>query len=197
MQFDDPLELFEVWFAQAKLNEPNDPNAMFVATVDESGQPNVRVVLMKDYDASGFVFYTNFESAKGREILAAGKAALCFEWKSLGKQVTLRGPVAPVSDDEADAYYQSRARQSRLGAWASKQSRPLTSKAHLLKEVARYALKFGVGTIPRPPFWSGFRLTPHHIEFRREESEQDPGTHLRYRLNNNQKWLVESSEKPS
>ena len=136
--------------------------------------PNVRVVLMKEFDQTGFVFYTNTQSAKGGELAKTPKAALCFEWKSLDRRVLVRGPVNTVDDTEADAYFQSRARQSRLGAWASKQSQPLKSKAHLLKEVARYALKFGAGPIPRPLYWTGFRLRPVQFEFlqdREEDSE--------------------------
>jgi len=187
MEMEDPLALFEVWLSKAKLKELNDPNAMFVATVDEFGCPNIRVVLMKDYDQTGFVFYTNTESAKGKELLASGKAAFCFEWKSLQKRVVLRGNVERVSEQDADAYYQSRARQSRLGAWASKQSRPLTSKAYLLKEVAKYALKYGVGSIPRPDYWTGFRLSPEQIEFH-DETDPAATSLLRYSRMRNQQW---------
>ena len=165
MEFKDPLELFEIWMAEATLDEPNDPNAMYVATVDETGLPNIRVVLLKDFDQSGFVFYTNTESAKGQELLHSSNAAFCFDWKSLQKRVVLRGQVDLVSEAEADTYFQSRPRQSRLGAWASRQSRPLASKAHLLAEVAKYGFRFGFGTIPRPPHWSGFRIVPQSIEF--------------------------------
>jgi pyridoxamine 5'-phosphate oxidase len=161
---DDPLRLFTAWLSDATASEPNDPNAMALATVDADGMPNVRMVLLKGLD-SGFVFYTNFESAKGRELLASGKAALCFHWKSLRRQVRVRGPVAVVDDAEADAYYASRPRGSRIGAWASKQSRPLEGRFALEAEVARTTARFGIGEIPRPPHWSGFRLMPLSIEF--------------------------------
>jgi pyridoxamine 5'-phosphate oxidase len=161
----EPFALFSEWFADAQKSEPNDPNAVAVATVDPDGLPNVRMVLMKDYDSRGFVFYTNYESAKGRELLSAGKAAMCFHWKSLRRQVRIRGAVESVTDAEADEYYASRARGSRIGAWASKQSRPLESRFALEKAVAEYTLKFGVGAIPRPAYWSGFRLLPTQIEF--------------------------------
>jgi pyridoxamine 5'-phosphate oxidase len=160
----EPFRLFEAWLADAGRSEPNDPNAVALATVDADGLPNVRMVLLKGVD-SGFVFYTNFESAKGRELLASGKAALCFHWKSLRRQVRVRGPVAVVDDAEADAYYATRARGSRIGAWASKQSRPLEGRFALEAEVARYTARFGIGEIPRPAHWSGFRLTPVSIEF--------------------------------
>ncbi len=160
-----PFELFSEWFEDAKRSEPNDPNALSLATVDENGLPNVRMVLLKDFDEDGFVFYTNFESAKGTELLGSGKAAMCFHWKSLRRQVRLRGPVEQVSSEEADSYYSSRPRGSRIGAWASKQSRPLESRFALEKEVASFTAKFGVGDIPRPEHWSGMRLRPTSIEF--------------------------------
>ena len=189
MEMEDPLELFEVWFAKARLKELNDPNAMYVASVDEDGLPNIRVVLMKDYDHNGFVFYTNTQSAKGTELLTSPRAAFCFNWKSLNKSVVVRGNVGLVADGEADAYFQSRARQSRLGAWASKQSRPLKSKAHLLKEVAGYALKFGVGQIPRPDHWTGFRLNPLQIDFRDETTA--PAKLIRYDKTHTGLWQIE------
>lgn len=165
---DDPFSLFADWFADAKRKEPNDPNAMALATADETGLPDVRMVLLKDFDADGFVFYTNLESAKGLQIGANPQAALCFHWKSLRRQIRLRGAVEPVTPDEADAYFASRARDSRIGAWASKQSRPLESRFALEKAVAKEAARFGLGTVPRPPHWSGFRLKPHHFEFWRD-----------------------------
>ncbi len=161
---DDPLRLFDAWLSDAAASEANDPNAMALATVDPDGLPNVRMVLLKGLD-TGFVFYTNFESAKGREILASHKAALCFHWKSLRRQVRVRGPVSVVDDAEADAYYASRPRGSRIGAWASKQSRPLEGRFALEAEVARATARYGIGEIPRPAHWSGFRLTPVSIEF--------------------------------
>ena len=164
----EPFSLFAKWLADAGKSEPNDPNAVALATVDASGLPNVRMVLLKGFDERGFVFYTNFESQKGQEILGAGKAAMCFHWKSLRRQVRLRGPVEVVSDAEADEYYASRPRGSRIGAWASKQSRPLEGRFALEKAVASYTLKFGIGEIPRPPYWRGFRITPTYIEFWRD-----------------------------
>lgn len=161
----EPFRLFGEWLRDAEGKEPNDPNAMAVATVDETGMPNVRMVLLKGFDQQGFVFYTNFESRKGREILASRKAALLFHWKSLRRQVRVRGTVEIVSDAEANDYYASRPRGSRIGAWASQQSRPLESRFALEKAVAEYGLKFGLGDIPRPPHWSGFRIVPTGFEF--------------------------------
>ena len=162
---DEPFALFADWLADAEKSEPNDPNAAALATVDADGLPDVRMVLLKGHDARGFVFYTNYESAKGTELLANPKAAMCFHWKSLRRQIRLRGPVEEVTSDEADAYYASRPRGSRIGAWASKQSRPLESKLALEKAVAEYTLKYPIGDIPRPPYWSGFRVSPIQIEF--------------------------------
>ncbi|WP_417670681.1 pyridoxamine 5'-phosphate oxidase [Roseibium sp.] len=160
-----PFELFREWLADATESELNDPNALALSTVDPDGLPNVRMVLLKDFDERGFVFYTNFESAKGRELLSAGKAAMCFHWKSLRRQVRIRGNVVQVPDAEADEYYNSRPRGSRIGAWASKQSRPLESRFALEKEVAKFTAKFAIGDIPRPEHWSGMRLVPTSIEF--------------------------------
>jgi pyridoxamine 5'-phosphate oxidase len=162
---EEPFRLFATWLDDATRMEPNDPNGLALATVDADGMPNVRMVLLKGFDESGFVFYTNFESAKGKEILVSMKAAMCFHWKSLRRQVRIRGPVEIVTDAEADAYYTTRPRGSRIGAWASKQSRPLESRFALEKAVAEYTLKFAVGDIPRPQYWSGFRLVPKTIEF--------------------------------
>jgi pyridoxamine 5'-phosphate oxidase len=161
----EPFGLFEAWFAEAQGAELNDPNAMALATVDADGLPNLRMVLLKGVDTAGFVFYTNVESAKGIELATAPKAALLFHWKSLRRQVRIRGPVAPVSAAEADAYFASRPLQSRIGAWASQQSRPLESKAALERSVAAYAAKFAPDSVPRPPYWQGYRLTPLAIEF--------------------------------
>lgn len=162
---EDPFALFGDWLADAEASEPNDPTAVALATVDPDGLPNVRMVLLKGFDSRGFVFYTNFESAKGREILAGRKAAMCFHWKSLRRQVRLRGPVEVVDDAEADEYYASRPRGSRIGAWASQQSRPLESRMALEKAVARVTAKYPIGEIPRPPHWSGFRIRPVEMEF--------------------------------
>ena len=166
----DPFALFQSWQSEAEKTEPNDPNAMALATVDADGLPNVRMVLLKGLDGSGsgnrgFVFYTNFESAKGREILQSRKAALLFHWKSLRRQVRVRGSVTVVSDTEADAYFASRPRLSRIGAWASSQSRPLEGRFALEAAAAKFTAKYPVGDIPRPPYWSGFRVTPAEIEF--------------------------------
>ena len=161
----EPIRLFGEWLDEATKSEPNDPNGVALATVDADGMPDVRMVLLKGFDEAGFVFYTNFESAKGREILSTMKAAMCFHWKSLRRQVRLRGPVEVVSDAEADAYFATRPRGSRIGAWASKQSRPLESRFALEKAVADYTLRHAVGAIPRPPYWSGFRIMPQTIEF--------------------------------
>lgn len=167
---EDPFELFAEWLAIAEEREPNDPNAMALATADSSGMPNVRMVLLKGVDVEGrndrgFVFYTNLQSAKGQELKANAQAALLFHWKSLRRQVRVRGYVTPVNEAEADAYYQSRHRQSRIGAWASDQSRPLESRFALEKKVALVAARYPIGEIPRPPHWSGFRVTPVEMEF--------------------------------
>lgn len=161
----DPFETFAAWFAEAQAEEPNDPEAMALATADAGGRPSVRMVLLKGWDAAGFVFYTNLESRKGEQLRENPHAALLFHWKSLRRQVRIEGPVEPVTDAEADAYFASRPRGSRIGAWASRQSRPLDGKWRLEKEVARRAAEFGIASIPRPPHWSGFRLAPHGIEF--------------------------------
>jgi len=161
----EPFALFGAWLKEAEASEINDPNAVSLATVDAHGLPNVRMVLLKGYDVHGFVFYTNFESQKGQELLGQKKAAMCFHWKSLRRQVRLRGEVEVVTDAEADAYYQQRPRGSRIGAWASKQSRPLEGRFALEKAVAEYTARYAVGEIPRPPYWSGFRIKPVSIEF--------------------------------
>lgn len=161
----EPYLLFARWLEDATKSEPNDPNATALATVDPDGMPNVRMVLLKGFDQEGFVFYTNYESAKGQEILSSMKAAMCFHWKSLRRQARVRGNVEKVSDAEADAYYASRPRGSRIGAWASAQSRPLESRFALEKAVAEYTARYAIGEIPRPPHWSGFRIKPTAIEF--------------------------------
>jgi pyridoxamine 5'-phosphate oxidase len=166
---EDPYALFAQWLSLAKKSEPNDPNAMALATADASGMPDVRMVLLKDVDPEGFVFYTNLESTKGTQLATNPQAALCFHWKSLRRQVRVRGQIVPVSEAEADAYFASRARDSRIGAWASTQSRPLEDRFALERRVASFAVKFGVGEVPRPGFWSGFRLIPTRIEFWRDK----------------------------
>lgn len=161
----EPFKLFSEWLADATKSELNDPNGVALATVDTDGMPDVRMVLLKGFDERGFVFFTNFESAKGQEILATMKAAMCFHWKSLRRQVRVRGPVEIVSNEEADDYFRTRLRGSRIGAWASKQSRQLESRFALEKAVAEYTARHAIGEIPRPPFWSGFRIIPTTIEF--------------------------------
>lgn len=162
---EEPWALFRGWMEEARASEPNDPNAMALATVDSEGLPDVRMVLLNGVDETGFVFYTNVESNKGRELLGQPKAAIVLHWKSLRRQVRARGPVAMVSDAEADAYFQTRPRESRIGAWASQQSRPLESRFALEKAVALNAAKYAIGEVPRPPHWTGFRIMPMTIEF--------------------------------
>ena len=164
----DPLALFETWLTAARASEPNDPNAMSLATVDEAGMPDVRMVLLKGVDRDGFVFFTNLQSAKGQELAAHPSAALLFHWKSLRRQVRIRGTITMVSDVEADAYFATRARPAQIGAWASDQSRPMKDTLELGKRVAEVGLRFGLGKVTRPPHWSGFRLTPLSIEFWRD-----------------------------
>jgi len=164
----DPFALFGEWFTEARAKEPNDANAMALATVDETGLPDVRMVLLKGFDAEGFVFFTNLESAKGRELAGNPKAALMFHWKSLRRQVRLRGAVMPVSAEEADAYFATRARPAQIGAWASEQSRTLPDRLALEKRIAAVGLRFGLSKVTRPPHWSGFRLVPETIEFWRD-----------------------------
>jgi pyridoxamine 5'-phosphate oxidase len=161
----DPFALFRSWLAEATATEPADPEAMTVATVDSSGLPNARMILLKGADERGLVFYTNCESAKGEELAANPKAALLFYWKSLGRQIRLRGPVEPATAAEADAYFATRHRESRIGACASRQSRPLQDRATLEAEVARLTETFAGGEVPRPDYWRGYRLIPLEIEF--------------------------------
>ncbi|MBI3443775.1 MAG: pyridoxamine 5'-phosphate oxidase [Magnetospirillum sp.] len=161
----EPLELFHKWMEEATAHEPNDPNAVALATADSQGRPSVRMVLLKGADEAGFVFYTNLESRKGAELAANPFAALCLHWKSLKRQVRVEGRIEPVTPEEADCYFASRARASQIGAWASLQSRKLTGRFELEKRVGEFAAKFGLGKVPRPPHWSGFRLVPDRIEF--------------------------------
>jgi pyridoxamine 5'-phosphate oxidase len=162
---EEPFALFAAWFAEAAKSEPNDPNGMALATVDPDGLPDLRMVLMKGFDADGFVFYSHIASAKGRELAANPKAALLFHWKSLRRQVRIRGPVSPVSDAEADAYFATRPKQAQIGAWASKQSQPLESRFAFEQAIALVAAKYLIGEVPRPPGWSGWRITPLRFEF--------------------------------
>jgi len=164
----DPFVLFQEWLKQAESAEPNDPNAMALATADAAGIPNVRMVLLKGVDANGFVFYSNAESIKGGELAANPHAAINFHWKSLRKAVRAQGTVAQVSDAEADAYFASRPKDSQIGAWASPQSRVMEGRFVFEKAIAEYALKYGLTRVPRPPYWTGWRLTPLRIEFWRD-----------------------------
>ncbi len=161
----DPIGLFREWFAEAQKSEPNDPNAMTLASATPAGRPSARMVLLKDADERGFTFFTNYESRKGQELLANPQGALLFHWKSLRRQVRAVGRIEKVSDAEADAYFATRARGSQIGAWASDQSRPLEGRFVLEKKVAQFAAKFGLSKVPRPSHWSGFRLVPDEIEF--------------------------------
>ena len=162
---EEPFALFAAWFSEATRSEPNDPNGMALATVDKDGLPDLRMVLMKGFDADGFVFYSHIASAKGRELAANPKAALLFHWKSLRRQVRVRGNVSPVTDAEADAYFATRPKQAQIGAWASKQSQPLESRFAFEQAIALVAAKYMIGEVPRPPGWSGWRITPQHFEF--------------------------------
>ncbi|WP_165321849.1 pyridoxamine 5'-phosphate oxidase [Rhizorhabdus phycosphaerae] len=161
----DPFALFADWFTEAKASEPNDPEAMAVATVGQDGQPSVRMVLLKGHDTRGFVFYTNYESRKAGQIFETGRAALLFHWKSLRRQVRIEGPVLKVSSEEGDAYFATRHRDSQLGAWASEQSRPLDSRETFEARYDEMARRFEGQPVPRPPHWSGFRVVPERIEF--------------------------------
>jgi pyridoxamine 5'-phosphate oxidase len=162
---EEPFALFGDWFAEAVKAEPNDPNAMSLATVDADGLPDVRMVLMKGYDADGFVFYSHIASQKGRELAANPKAALLFHWKSLRRQVRIRGNVSPVTAAEADAYFATRPKQAQIGAWASKQSQPLESRFAFEQAIAKVAARHIIGEVPRPPGWSGWRIAPIRFEF--------------------------------
>jgi len=162
---DEILNQFRSWLTDAEANELNNPNAMSLATATPDGIPSVRIVLLKEYDERGFVFYTNLTSRKAKELLANPHASLCFHWKSLDKQIRVEGVVEAVSEEQADAYFASRPRASRIGAWASKQSQPMEERFEFEARIARYTAKFGVGDVPRPDFWSGFRMLPNRIEF--------------------------------
>jgi len=183
---EDPFALARAWLAEAEASEPNDPNAIALATVDAAGLPNVRMVLLKEIEATGFVFYTNYTSAKAQEVEAAGMAAFVMHWKSLRRQIRVRGTVERVEDSLADAYFASRSLQSRLGAWSSRQSQPLASRAGLMAEVARQTLRHGTNP-PRPPFWGGYRITPLEIEFWADGA---------FRLHDRFRWRRESPDTP-
>ncbi|MBE0413282.1 pyridoxamine 5'-phosphate oxidase [Yoonia sp.] len=183
---DDPFVIARDWLCAAEMSEPNDPNAIALATVDPAGLPNVRMVLLKEIEPAAFVFYTNYESQKGKEIAQSGKAAFVLHWKSLARQIRVRGAVSKEDGPVADAYYQSRALRSRLGAWASAQSQPLASRAALMAKVAKVTLQ--KGTMPaRPPFWGGFRIVPTEIEFWADGE---------FRLHDRFLWSRESGEEP-
>jgi pyridoxamine 5'-phosphate oxidase len=164
-QATDPFDLFTHWYDEARASEPNDPNAMALATVSAAGAPSVRIVLLKGFDTHGFVFYTNTESRKGQELAINAKAALCFHWKSLRRQLRIEGSVGPVTPEDADAYFLTRPRDSRIGAWASAQSQPLESRAVLEAGIAEIDARFSGAEVPRPPHWAGYRVTPAYFEF--------------------------------
>ncbi|WP_085796385.1 pyridoxamine 5'-phosphate oxidase [Falsiruegeria litorea] len=180
----DPFAIARRWLAEAEGAEPNDPNAIALATVDPDGLPNVRMVLLKEIEDDAFVFYTNYDSAKGIELDSAGKAGFVMHWKSLRRQIRVRGEITREDGPQADAYYASRSLKSRLGAWASKQSRPLSSRATLVAEVAKVTAKHGTNPA-RPPFWGGYRLRPSHIEFWADGA---------FRLHDRFAWVRENSD---
>ena len=167
---DEPIKVFKEWLEEARATEPINPNAMTLATADAKGRPSARMVLLKDVDCEGFVFYTNLNSRKASELTVNPHAALCFYWRALAKQVRVEGTTELVTADEADAYFASRPKLSQLGAWASKQSQPLEGRMALERRVAKYTARFNIGSVPRPAFWSGFRLRPVQIELWKEEA---------------------------
>ena len=167
---DNPFKVFGEWYSTAEQSEVDYPNACALASVNEDSMPDVRIVLLKEWDATGFVFYTNTESTKGKDLIRNPQCALCFHWKSIKRQVRIRGSIDFVDEEQADRYFDSRPRGSRLGAWASDQSRPMASKLDLHRNIARFTVKFGTGNIPRPPHWTGIRISPVTIEFWSEGS---------------------------
>lgn len=183
---DNPFEIAQRWLGEAERSEPNDPNAIALATVDATGLPNVRMVLLKEIEPDAFVFYTNYQSAKGQELAACKKAAFVMHWKSLRRQVRVRGLVDREDGEQADRYFASRSLQSRLGAWASAQSRPLSSRAALVAEVAKVTAREGISP-KRPPFWGGFRIRPVEIEFWADGE---------FRLHDRFKWTRQTTDQP-
>lgn len=188
---DDPMVLFSAWMADALKHEPNEPEAMALATVNGEGRPNVRMVLLKAADSEGFVFYTNLESAKGEELIAQPWAALCFHWKSIRRQIRVRGSVSQASADEADNYFATRPKDSQIGAWASAQSRPMEARFAFEREIARYAAKFALSRVPRPSWWSGFRVVPLEIEFWRDRPFRLHDRLVYRRESSDASWRVE------
>ena len=186
----EPFELFGQWFEEAKAHEINDPDGMALATADKHGAPSVRMVLLKSFDEKGFVFYTNMDSRKGQELKENPQASLLFHWKSLRRQVRVYGRVEAVSDEEADAYFASRPRDSRIGAWASQQSRAMQDRFEFEKAIAREATRFGLGDIPRPPYWQGRRVVPHAFEFWRDRPFRLHERHF-YNLQTDGLWSLE------
>jgi pyridoxamine 5'-phosphate oxidase len=182
---DEIVALFDEWMREAVAKEPSNSNAMSLATATHGGIPSVRIVLLKEHDVRGFVFYTNLTSRKGRELADNPNASLCFHWKSLDKQIRIDGVIERVNDDQADAYFASRPRVSRIGAWASKQSQPMEGRFEFEGRIAKYTAKFGVGEVPRPDFWSGFRLIPNRVEFWHEHA---------FRLHDRNVYVVEGNE---